>query len=158
MSKYTAYLAELVERNTSVIHLHVDDLSQEETLVQPPGGNNMNWVLGHLVAHREHIFTWIGADLPWEAGKYLRFDRDSTPLLDPAEGVSLEKVLRDLDTSKQLLVAWLNQVDEVTLGNVLEGKRRNLGGMIDFYLWHEAYHVGQFELLRHVAGRHESLI
>jgi uncharacterized damage-inducible protein DinB len=158
MSGYTEYLAEVVARQNSVMHMHVDDLSQEETLALPPGGNSMNWVLGHIAAHREHMLRWIGLAIPWEEGRYTRFDQGSAPLLDSGEGVSLAQVVSDLDRSQEILVAWFKQVDESALERVLEGKRRNLGSLLGFYVWHEGYHVGQLELLRHVAGRHESII
>lgn len=158
MSGYTEYLAEVAARQNDVIHMHVDDLSLAETLAQPNGGNCMNWVLGHIAAHREQMLGWAGLEAPWEAGKYARFDRGSAPLSDASEAVALAEVLADLDATQALLVEWLKQVDEATLQTTIEGKRRNLGGQLGFYVWHEGYHVGQLELLRHVAGRHESII
>lgn len=158
MSQYTHYLADVLARQNAVIHRYVDDLTQEETLAQPAGGNNMNWVLGHLAAFREHMLSWIGVALPWEAGKYARFDRGSAPLTDSADAADLALVLADLDRSAEMLVSWLRQADETALAAPVEGTQRNLGDQLGFYIWHDGYHVGQLEVLRHVAGRHESLV
>ena len=29
---------------------------------------------------------------------------------------------------------------------------------MEFMIWHEAYHIGQLEYLRHLAGSHEKVI
>ena len=158
MSRYAEYLVDVLTRHGYVIHQHVDDLTLADTLANPAGGNNMNWVLGHLAVHREHMMGWLGIDLPWAAGAYVRYDRGSERLEDAAEAVDLAQVLGDLDKSQVLLAERLLQTDEDSLNARIEGLRRDLGGQLGFYLWHEAYHVGQLELLRHAAGRHESLI
>jgi hypothetical protein len=33
-----------------------------------------------------------------------------------------------------------------------------LGGVLAFLNWHEAYHVGQLELLRQLAGKNDQVI
>ncbi len=158
MSRFAEYLADVIARHGYIIHQHVDDLTFTDTLADPAGGNTMNWVLGHMAAHREHMLRLLEIAFPWEAGAYNRYDRGSERLEDAADAVDLAQVLGDLDKSQALLAEWFLQADDVALSASIEGLRRDLGGQLAFLLWHETYHIGQLELLRHAAGRHESLI
>ena len=66
-------LAKMYEFSYGAINRNLDGLSHEESLVIPePGGNCLNWVLGHIVIGPQH-----GADagrrrLPCSAGEEAR--------------------------------------------------------------------------------------
>lgn len=145
--------------NLSVIHMHVDDLTQEETVLNPAqGGNNIAWTLGHIAHFRQVTLENAGIAVPWPAERYARFGNGSAPLDDPAEAAHLPTLLADIDSSQALLADWLANASEEQLAFKRDGARRDLGGQIGWYGWHEAYHVGQLETLRHSVGRHEKLI
>ncbi len=149
----------LFASNLSVIHLHADDLTQEETVIDPAqGGNNIGWTLGHVADFRRVTLEYAGIAVPWPKERYARFVNGSAPLTDPAEAADLATLIADIDASQALLVDWLANASEEQLAFKREGARRDLAGQIGWYAWHEAYHVGQLELLRHAVGRHEKLI
>jgi len=158
MNRYIDYLAENLARQNTLIHMHVDDLSLADTLVQPSGGNNMNWTLGHIAAHREKMLAVAGIDLPWAPNAYARYDRGSEPLVDEIDAVDLAQVVGDLDKSSELLVDWLKSADDAALATPLEGDRRDRGSRLGFLIWHETMHIGHLEPERHLAGYHNSII
>ena len=44
-----------------VVKQQVDDLTHEDSLLQPPfRGNCLNWVLGHIVVHRDKALVTLG--------------------------------------------------------------------------------------------------
>ena len=57
-SKLLSWELEIMKNQTS-------GLSQEDSLIQPqPGGNCMNWVMGHLALNLTIILEILGAQIP----------------------------------------------------------------------------------------------
>ena len=49
-------LANMYEFSYGAIKRNLDDVTNDESLLQPPGaGNCLNWVLGHIVAARNTV-------------------------------------------------------------------------------------------------------
>lgn len=159
MTTLPSFIASLLAYNLNVIHMHVDDLTQDESLANPAqGGNNMNWILGHIADYRRIMLEYVGLAAPWSAECYARFARGSEPLTDPAEATDLATVVADLEAAQTLFGEWAANVSDEALAFQKEGARRDVGGQMGWYAWHESYHIGQLEQLRHAAGRHEALI
>lgn len=95
---------------------------------------------------------------PWAEDAYDRYKRGSQPMLDGAKAIALEQILADFGRSQEAMQVWFAAATEETLASIPEGTQRTLALQLNFLVWHEAYHAGQVELLRHVAGKHESLI
>ncbi len=56
-------LARMYEISYGAINRNLLDVSQEESLVRPqPGGNCLNWVLGHIGLYRGMMQKIIGRD------------------------------------------------------------------------------------------------
>lgn len=152
-------LARSLRLNGEVIRRQLDGLTQADSLVRPPYyGNCLNWVLGHLVVNREPVHTMAGLPLPWPSATYDRYRRDSDPITQPEEALALERIVADLNASTGALLAWLEAETDAGLAALPEGSTRPVGQQISFALWHEAYHVGQTEILRQVAGRADKVI
>jgi uncharacterized damage-inducible protein DinB len=156
VSPYAKLIANMLAWNTGMIHDHADDISQEESLIDPPdGGNNMNWTIGHIVKYRGLMLERAGYEIPWPTDKYDRFKRHSAALTDPNEAASMQEMLADLDRSQEILEKWLESATDEVLEQDTAGNIRSLGGMIGRLAWHEGYHIGQLEILRNMAGKHE---
>ena len=142
-----------------VVHLNVDGVSQEESLIQPAGGGNcLNWVVGHLVAIYDQALPVLGKEPVREKGELKRSDRGSPPLRDPAEARELGELMAAWDEASRRFDAGLaglpaevldRPVPHSPAGNPDETVRSLLGTI----LFHQAYHAGQTGLLRRIAGK-----
>ena len=55
-------LAKLLFEEQDLMLKQVDGLSHADSLLQPqPGGNCLNWVMGHLVVNLADILQFLGA-------------------------------------------------------------------------------------------------
>lgn len=154
-----AALKMLFGYNHFALRANTKGLSHQESLIQPePGGNCLNWVLGHILASRNLILRHLGEPPLWSEAEAEPYRRGSQPLRDPARARPFEDLLADLDRSQERLETALDRVGDSRLGeSVAEGKRGFGGGMIGAAIaglhFHEAYHVGQTGLLRRMVGK-----
>lgn len=138
--------------DTRALHLNLEGLTHEECLQQPPSGNCINWLLGHLVRHRNLMLEALGAPTVWNAEAQRRYDRGSAPIRGEESGVVRLEVLRaELDRSAEHLRSALAEVDEAALQ--APSGTNPLGQRLLFLALHEAYHVGQIALLRRLVGK-----
>ena len=53
----------VLKMNNRVININLEGITQEESLLSPePGGNCINWVLGHMLISRDDINKILGID------------------------------------------------------------------------------------------------
>ena len=52
-----AELTRLFTVNHYALHKNLDGVTPEEALEQPVAGNCLNWIVGHIVANRNHVLT-----------------------------------------------------------------------------------------------------
>lgn len=137
---------------------NLDGFTHEEALAQPPGGGNcVNWIVGHIVAHRNHMLHALGAEPVWGPEIQARYDRGSEPVTS-AEGAQTLDALRDaLDRSRERLLAALVATTDAALAAVPEAASGSatgpIGRRLALLIAHEAYHAGQVSMLRRVSGR-----
>lgn len=153
-------LADGFDFNTRVIHMHVDDLTHAESLIQPPAnGNCLNWILGHVISSRHIVLSMVGGQSLWSADQLARYKRESAPITDDGPGVlPLEDLLADLDESGARLVAAIRALPPEAAERSIEGFSEPLGNELLFLYWHESYHIGQMDFSRKFAGRTNKLI
>jgi uncharacterized damage-inducible protein DinB len=154
-SEETMISADLIARyfglNHRVLHMQIDGLSHEDSLLQPPfRGNNLNWVLGHIIASRSTALATLGGEPVWTKEEAAPYAQESEPVT-AAGAYPLKRLVADLDTAQERL-------EVAELAHVPEGKDRSLGERLSFLYWHEAYHTGQTELLRQLAGTDDKII
>ena len=92
-------IAQMYEFSYGAIKRNLDDVSNEDSLVQPPGaGNCLNWVLGHIVVARNTIMTLAGGAPMVGDDVAAHYRRGSNPL-QPGDEVpdlgTLRGLLRD---------------------------------------------------------------
>jgi DinB family protein len=143
----------------NVVALNVQDLTHADSVVQPrPGGNSLNWILGHLVWAYDQALPLFGQEPVSEKGTLDRYARGAPGLASPAEAVNFE----------DLLAAWNRAADRIDTGlagltpEVLERKapgsptnnpNETVRSLVCTILFHQAYHAGQTAVLRRIAGK-----
>jgi uncharacterized damage-inducible protein DinB len=136
--------------NHGVIKMNTDGLTHEESLKIPePGGNSLNWVLGHIIAERNTILGLLGEDPVWSESEAAPYERGTGPTLDAAR--PLDEILADLGRSQERLGKRLGELSDADLTREIDGA--TLGDRLSFLQFHETYHVGQTGILRRLAGK-----
>jgi hypothetical protein len=149
-----------IEQN--VIHMQTKELTQADTLIQPqPGGNCMNWVLGHLLDNQITVLELLGGESPISQSELAAYQRESAHLTADGPGVlPLEQLLAYQNTVHELVIARLGEMDEDDFAREIQhgGRPVTLGWRLLFLNFHYTYHLGQLEPLRQLAGRTEKVI
>ena len=153
-------IANMYEFSYGAIKRNLEDVTNEESLVQPPGaGNCLNWVLGHIVAARNTVLKLAGGTPVVGEDVAAHYRRGSDPL-KAGEKVPDLATLRGLlsDTQHQLVPALAALSDDALTQPVPEAMRRPplTGSVADALIrlhYHEGYHNGQIGLLRRLAGK-----
>jgi hypothetical protein len=141
-----------------VVRLNVDGMTHEESLIQPtPGGNCLNWVVGHLVCIYDKTLPMLGQE-PVMGKALKRYDRGAPPLQEPAEALQFG----------ELITAWKEATRRIDTGlagltsEVLErpaphspgnDPKETVRSLLTVTLFHQAYHAGQTGILRRIAGK-----
>jgi len=148
-------------RSQWVIGRQVEGLTHEDSLIQPPfRGNCLNWVLGHIAVHRGLMVKALGGEDPVSEDLRRRYGNASEPVRGAADApYSLEQLLAELKGLKEGIEQRLEGRTVADLEAVVDVERgTTAGSRLAFLAWHEAYHVGQTELLRQLAGKDDKII
>ena len=147
-------LAKMFDVSYRVLLMHVEGLTQDDSLVQPPpAGNCLNWVLGHVVATRGQVLGLLGEQPVWTEEQAALYSRGSRGIKQNGSGVmSLDQLVSSLKTSQERLVAGLGRLTSADLAEPFRNDT-TLGDRLGFLQFHESYHSGQVALLRRLAGK-----
>ncbi len=153
-------IAQMYEFSYGAIKRNLDDVSDQDSLVQPPGaGNCLNWVLGHIVVARNMVLSLAGV-APMVGDEVAAHYRRGSDALKPGDKVPGLATLRGIlsDSQHRLLPALAALSDDALAQPVPEQLRRPpLTGSVAEALirlhYHEGYHNGQMGLLRRLAGK-----
>ena len=152
----------MLEGNLEIIKEQIQGVSDSEMLIQPPnGGNCMLWTLGHLTESLITILRFLDGGKPEGLADLSRFERGSEPILGPEPGLMTASEL--MDAYQVLHQSILEKLDPMTEADFDEkvpgfGQPARRGYMLFFMEFHHAYHIGQLELLRNLAGHTEKII
>jgi DinB superfamily len=152
-------LAKMYEISYGAINRNLEDVSNDESLVHPvPGGNCLNWVLGHVVVYRGMMMKMVGLAPVFDGDRTVPYQRGSRP--DGTERYLDLATLRGLlsDAHQQLIPALSEMTNEELARNVPEEFNRaplagSIGNALARLSFHESYHAGQIGLLRRIAGK-----
>ncbi|MGB7213341.1 MAG: DinB family protein [Gemmatimonadales bacterium] len=144
----------------AVVRLNVAGVTHQESLTQPsPGGNCLNWVLGHLVATQENALRLLGQETVFPAGALKRYDRAGDPIRGDAPDVrNFSDLLAAWETSAPRLDAGLAALDPATFDQPAPFSPTNdpnetVRTLVVTILFHQAYHAGQAGVLRRISGK-----
>ena len=143
-------------RNQAVLKELTDGLTHADSLVQPPvPGNCINWVIGHIAIYRNNrILKILGQPLVLDENLFSRYGRDSAPVTgDAPDVVKLDVFLNAIDLAQERLSAGLRSIspEQAQAMHAMGAFNLSAAEWMLFLLRHEAYHVGNLEVLREVA-------
>jgi uncharacterized damage-inducible protein DinB len=155
-------LENVYKRNLIVIKRQIDGLTHEDSLIQPPfRGNCLNFILGHIAASRQIVIKALDAPELMSEGHITRYTQDADPVTgEGADIMTLEEIMEVMEQSQETLSDRLLKLTPADLTKEIgEGDQKTtLGRRIEFLSWHEAYHTGQTEYLRQLAGTDDKVI
>jgi len=152
--------AKAFARNLWIIEAQTAGLTHQDSLVQVPGMNCLNWVLGHLADYRDQVLAMLG-EAPALGEEGARYQRESDPVTGDGPGVvPLERLLAVLKEGQVRISAALSALSDEALGaeEMVNDRRLTLEDRLHFAYFHDTYHTGQTELLRAVAGKIDKVI
>lgn len=141
-----------------VVHVNLEGVTHEESLIQPqPGGNCLNFVLGHLVAVYNNALPLVGQERVMDPAAIRRYDRGSPPLTDPAEAMDLGELMSAWETAAARMEAGLATLTPEVLDQPApfspgDDPNETVRSLIATVLFHQAYHAGQTGVLRRITG------
>ena len=139
------------EFNHWLIQDHIEDVSDQESLLHPPfQANCVNWILGHIIKRRQDALRVLGSDVQLPGDFAHIYGTGSDPLNEAESAVPFSSLRQWLDQTQVELSQNLNQIEDPRLDRVVENDRGSKP-MIEHlrgFHWHETYHIGQLDLLR----------
>jgi hypothetical protein len=137
------------------------DITHEESLRAPaPGGNCLNWIVGHILVSRGAILRLLDGMSWLSAGEESLYTR-GTPGL-PADGTAVDfgRLREGLRETGQDIARRLADIPAERLAEELDSStfpaRLTLptrAAFLTLLLFHESYHAGQLGIGRRLLGR-----
>ncbi|MCP3960100.1 MAG: DinB family protein [bacterium] len=154
----TDLLAMQLGYNNYTFHRNTEGVSHQESLVQPhPGGNCLNWVVGHLASSRDQMRGLVGLAPTLGENESPVYARSAEPLTDASKAADFDQLTAafaqdqdDILTAVAGLTAeQLAAPAPFSPGN---NPRETVATLLAGLVFHEAYHIGQTGVLRRIAG------
>ena len=142
-----------------VVNANTHGLNHEESLVKPrPGGNRLNWVLGHLLSVYDGFLPLLKQEPVIGAAALQRFARGAPPLEDPDDAIDFGKLLAAWNQASERVDAGLAGLNPDILDRPVPNSPsgnpdETVRSLITTVMFHQAYHAGQTGVLRRIAGR-----
>jgi hypothetical protein len=136
--------------NDNFLKKSVEGLTVEEWTRCPDGcRNHLLWIVGHVTGTRSGMLKRLGED--WSKPWFALFGRGAKPS-DPIAYPTPQEVMTAWDESTARLNAAMESVSEEALAAPAtsgppsaDGK---VSGIVNFFAYHETYHIGQASYLR----------
>lgn len=142
-----------------VVNTNTRGLSHEDSLVEPrPGGNRLNWVLGHLMSVYDGFLPLLSQEPVLGTTILKRYARGAPPLENPADAIDFQKLLQAWNQASEQVDAGLASLDPGILDRPVPNSPsgnpdETVRSLITTVMFHQAYHAGQTAVLRRIAGR-----
>lgn len=149
MSRIEQYIESLQFHNR-IIKGKTDGFTHEDSMRQLPfPGNCMNWNLGHLLVYRERKLGLLDGQTTPDENEFGLYGFGSEQLTDSEIATPLESILTRLEKTSDAIITALKEMPPEKLDEVIDEERGiTLAKRLNFYiLFHEAYHIGQLEIL-----------
>ena len=147
-----AVLVRQLEFSYGALFRNLEGITHQDSLVVPPAGNCLNWVLGHIVSARNRLMTQLGLAPVWQRDLAFHYSGHDEAQWSVEKAIDLKTIETDLARSQQELLNALEQMPDAMLTTPDE-RGRTIAEAVGFFNFHEAYHGGQVALLRRVAGK-----
>ncbi len=142
-----------------VVRINVAGVTHEDSLIQPvPGGNCLNWVMGHLLGVYNGVLPLLGQEPVMGEADLKRYARGAPALRTPADALDLGELLAAWDKAIQRLDAGLAGLDAEALDRLAPrspsgNPNETIRSLLSTIFFHQAYHAGQTGVLRRITGR-----
>ena len=142
-----------------VVGANVAGLTHEDSLVQPrPGGNCLNWVLGHLLWAYNGMLPLVSQEPVMDEGALRHYARGAPPIRDRAEALTFEEILSAWNQAVERVDAGLagltpEVLDRPAPGSPTGNPDETVRSLLTTVMFHQAYHAGQTAVLRRIAGK-----
>lgn len=129
-----------------VLDRNLGGITHEESLRAPqPGGNTMNWIVGHVVRTRNQALGLLGDQPPFDEAD---FEPYGAGTFDPNRALRLEELKRRFDTLGPALMSALEKTTAEELSaaapfSPIGNPNETVGSLLASIAFHEAYHLGQ---------------
>lgn len=130
--------------NNRVVHVNMDDVTQDESLVPAGGGNSLNWVIGHMLVSRDDILEEVGLARRCDDELVNTYKRGSHNVTSE-NARDIKELIKMFDATQNPLVDKISELDFTDKPDKLKS--------LTFLAFHEAYHCGQTGILRRIAGK-----
>ncbi|TAM82812.1 MAG: DinB family protein [Acidobacteria bacterium] len=142
-----------------VLQRNLEGISHEESLAQPcPGGNCLNWVLGHLLHVYNNALPLLHQEPVMEKKVLERYARGAAPLSDPAEAVPWNSLTKSWNEAARRVDEGLGRLSPELLDSPApfsptDNPEETVRSLLTTLFFHQAYHAGQTGILRRLAGK-----
>ena len=158
MSEFTETIVAQLQFAHWAATRNLDEMTHGDSIVRPAGGgNDFNWVLGHIISVRNALLGLFGETPVWEAETSRAYASASTE--ETSSRLPLDDLRAAFTATHERLVAAIARADEATLGGKAPfspGKpdpNETLRTLLGKVVVHESYHIGQLGVLRRAAGK-----
>lgn len=149
-------LLHLIQLNEYSLQKQIDGITHDEALRQLPfEGNSLNWVVGHIVESRNYMLTLLEKPCVWSEEECRLYAPRSEPITGPeSEHYHWETIVTAAEESLTRIRSRLqDRADEAFMVG-----EEPLGQQLMRLVWHEAYHIGQTEILRQLAEKADRVL
>jgi hypothetical protein len=130
--------------NHRVTLQNIETITHEESLVFGlQGGSCINRILGHMTATRDKGLEILGREKVCPPNMYDKYKRGSVEIT-PETATDFSEVISLFNQSQHSLLEAITSFEFTDL----EFTKR-----IEFFAFHEAYHVGQLGIMRRFVGK-----
>jgi len=144
-----------------VLERNLADVTNEESFRPPdPGGNTMNWIVGHVVRTRNQALALLGEKPPFEDQDFAAYGASETR---SGRTLSIDELKRRFDTLGPILDDALrgtspSQMSGAAPFSPTANPNETIGTLLASIAFHEAYHLGQTGLSRRLLGKRGALL
>jgi uncharacterized damage-inducible protein DinB len=141
------YNAELMLKQTHA-------MTHAESIRQPaPGGNSMNWLLGHIISSRMRALHLVGEPPLWDDARRAPYRSGAPPwAADSPEALPLAELIADFTQSQERLITGLRRMTYADVCRPSGYQTHTIGESLAYIRFHEAQHVGQILYIAPLSG------
>ena len=152
-----ATISRIFDIHHRALAVNLDGITDEAALIEPhPGGNCINWIVGHILISRDAILGLLGQKPIFQNNRTAQYKRGAK-VADVGKLVPLSELIEALDASQKKLMTALEKLPEAEANKPVEpagsAPKTALIDQLTFLQFHEAYHIGQVGLLRRIVGK-----
>lgn len=136
-------------RNDSFLASFIEGKSKDFSELSITNSNTIGWIIGHLIFCRGHVISSLGGDY-----KELEYEKLCGRGVDkqPDFSIDLTQATRDFVARGEEIEALISEKNGDDLGQgigrTMPDGSSDLAGFLAFMGWHEAFHLGQIDMIQ----------